>query len=126
MALDGEGRDRFAGRGDAVDDPLRPVRLDPDDDHGGDVRVGAGADQGAEVQLEIGAELQPAVWMRQRQDALDDPGHRLDRRVGQVVDRQHDDVVAAPDPAIGTHVSGKCPCDAHTQRCPFRLCTWTC
>ena len=86
--------------GDAVDDLLRPAVLDADDDDRGDVRVAAGADQRAEVQVEVGAELQPAVGMRDRQRALDVVRDRLGGGVGQVVDRQDDDVVAHADAAV--------------------------
>ena len=99
--------DRLAGGGDAVGDLLRPAVLDADHDHRGDVRVRAGADQGAEMQLEVGAELQPAVGMRHRQRALDVVRHRLRRGVGQVVDRQDDDVVAHADAAVLAPVAQK-------------------
>ena len=49
VLFDGKARHRFVGLGDAVDDALRPRRLDADDYNGSDVGVGAGADQGAEV-----------------------------------------------------------------------------
>ena len=91
---------RLAGRGDAVDDLLRPAVLDADHDDRGDVRVAAGADQRAEVQVEVGAELQPAVRMRDRQRALDVVRDRLGGGVRQVVDRQDDDVVAHADAAV--------------------------
>ena len=92
--------DRLAGRRDAVDDLLRPLLLDADDDDRGDVRIAAGADQRAEMQVEVGAELQPAVGMRDRQRALDVVRDRLAGRVRQVVDRQDDDVVAHADAAV--------------------------
>ena len=79
---------------------LGPAVLDADHDHGGDVGVGAGADQRAEVQIEVGAELQPAVGMRDRQRALDVVGDRLAGRVGEIVERQDDDVVAHADAAV--------------------------
>ena len=100
VALDAEADDGLAGRGDAVDDLLGPAVLDADDDDRGDVRVAAGADQRAEVQVEVGAELQPAVRVRDRQRALDVVGDRLGGGVGQVVERQDDDVVAHADAAV--------------------------
>ena len=100
VALDAEADDGLAGLGDAVDDALGPAVLDADHDHGGDVGVGAGADQRAEVQIEVRAELQPAVGMRQRQRALDVVGDRLAGGVGEVVERQDDDVVAHADAAV--------------------------
>ena len=100
VALDAEADHRLAGLGDAVDDALGPAVLDADHDHGGDVGIGAGADQRAEVQIEVGAELQPAVGMRQRQRALDVVGDRLAGRVGQIVERQDDDVIAHADTAV--------------------------
>ena len=92
--------DRLAGGGDAVDDALGPAVLDADHHDRRDVRVAAGADQRAEVQVEVGAELQPAVRMRNRHRALDVVRDRLGRGVGQVVDRQDDDVVAHADAAV--------------------------
>ena len=59
-----------------------------------------GADQRAEVEIEVGAELQPAVRMRNRQRPLDVVRDRFARGVGQVVDRQDDDVVAHADAAV--------------------------
>jgi hypothetical protein len=79
---------------------LRPAVLDADHHHGRHVGVAAGADQGAEVQIQVGAELQPAVGVRDRQRALDVVGHGLGRRVGQVVQRQDDDVVAHAHAAV--------------------------
>jgi hypothetical protein len=57
VQLDAETLHRLAGFRDAVDDLLRPLVLDADDDDGGHVRVAAGADQRAEMQVEVGAEL---------------------------------------------------------------------
>jgi len=57
MALDPETGDGLTGRANAVDDLLRPKRLDADNDAGGDIGVGTGADHGAKVQVEILAEL---------------------------------------------------------------------
>ena len=88
VQLDTEPGDRLAGGPDAVDHPACPLLLDADHHDRGDVRVGARADQRAEVQVEIGAELQPAVGMRERQRSLDVVGDRLARRIGQVVDRE--------------------------------------
>jgi hypothetical protein len=100
VQLDAEADHRLAGGGDAVDDLLRPAVLDADDDHRRHVRVAAGADQRAEVQVQVGAELQPAIGVRDRHRALDVVGHGLGGRVGQVVQRQDDDVVAHADAAV--------------------------
>ena len=100
VALDAEADDRLAGLGDAVDHPLGPAVLDADDDDGRHVGIGAGADQGAEMQVEVGAELQPAIGMRQRQRALDVVGHGLAGGIRQIVERQDDDVVAHADAAV--------------------------
>jgi hypothetical protein len=100
VALDAEAGDRLAGRGDAVDHLLRPAVLDADDDDCGDVRVRARADQRAEVQVEVGAELQAPVGVRDRERALDVVRDRFGGGVGQVVDREDDDVVADADAAV--------------------------
>jgi hypothetical protein len=100
LLLDREFRHRLAGLADAVGDPLGPARLDADHHDGGDVGVGARADHGAEMQFEILAELQAAIGMRDRQRALDVVGDSLAGGVGDVVDRQDDDVVAHADPAV--------------------------
>ena len=52
------------------------------------------------MQVEIGAELQPAIGVRQGQRALDVVGHRLAGRVGNIVERQDNHVVAHADPAV--------------------------
>jgi hypothetical protein len=100
ILLDGETLDRLAGLGDALDDLAGPARLDADDDDAGDVRIGAGADQRAEMQLQVGAELQAAIGVRDGQRALDVVGDSLRRRIGQVVHRQDDDVVADAHAAV--------------------------
>jgi hypothetical protein len=100
VQLDAEADHRLAGALDAVDDLLRPAVLDADHDHGRHVGVAAGADQRAEVQVQVGAELQPAVGVRDRHRALDVVRHGLGGRVGQVVQRQDDDVVADADAAV--------------------------
>ena len=82
--------------------------LDADHDDRGDVRIAARADQRAEVQVEVGAELQPAVRMRNRQRALDVVRDRFGRGVGQVVDRQDDDVVAHADAAVLAAITPEC------------------
>ena len=68
--------------------------------HGGHVGVAAGADQGAEVQIQVLAELQPAIGVRHRHRALDVVGHRLAGRVGEIIERQDDDVIAHADAAV--------------------------
>ena len=102
VAFDTKADYRLAGLLDAVDHDLGPAVLDADHDDGGDVRVGAGADQRPEVQVEVFAELQAAIGVRQRHRALDVVGHRLAGGVGEIVQRQDDDVVAHADPAILT------------------------
>ena len=47
VLLDAEAGDRLAGRRDALNDLLRPLILDADDDDRSDVRIAAGADQRA-------------------------------------------------------------------------------
>ena len=128
VPLDAEEGDRLAGGGDAVGHLLRPAVLDADHDDGRDVRVGAGADQGAEVQIEVGAELQPAVGMRQRQRPLDVVLDRLRGGVGQVVDRQDDDVVAHADAAVLALVAPESGfAEIHVyQRLVLTLCTCRC
>ena len=65
------------------DDLLRPLVLDADHDHRGDVRVASRADQRAEMEIEVGAELQAAVGMRNGDRALDVVRDRLGRGIGQ-------------------------------------------
>ena len=116
VALDAEADHRLAGGGDAFNHLLGPAVFNADDDHRRDVGVAAGADQGAEVQVEIGAELQPAVGVRDRQRTLDVVRHGLGRRVRQIVQRQDDDVVANADTAVLAPVaeeSGVFADDAH-------------
>ncbi len=108
VLLDAEAAHGLAGLGDAVDHLLGPFLLDADHHHRGHVGIRSGADQGAKVQIEVGAELQPPVGMRQRQRALDVVGDRLARRVGEVVDRQDDDVVAHADAAVLAFVAPEC------------------
>ena len=107
MLLDTETGDRLTGGGDAVDDLLGPATLDADDDDGCDVGIGAGTDEGTEMQLEVFTELQPAVGVGQRHGARNVIGHGLAGRVGQVIDRQDDDMVADPDTTVFAPVSGK-------------------
>jgi len=76
-----------------------------DDDDCGNVRIASRADQRAKVQVEVGSELQPPIRMRDRQHALDIVRDRFGRGIGQVVDGQHDHVVAHTDTAILAAVS---------------------
>jgi hypothetical protein len=52
------------------------------------------------VQVQVGAELQAAIGVRDGQRALDVVGDGLGRGVGQVVQRQDDDVVAHAHAAV--------------------------
>ena len=138
VAFDAEADHRLAGLGDAVDDTLGPAVLDADHDHRGDVRIGAGADQRLEVQVEVGAELQPAVGMRDRHRSLDGDGHRFGGGIGQVVERQDDDVVAHADAAVFAPIAaeggvlvdhchvGSSVVQAAYQRLVLMLWTWAC
>ena len=100
VLLDREPRHRLARLGDAVDDPRSPSRLDPNDDHSGDIGVGAGPDERAEEQLEVCPELQTPVRMRKGQSALNVMLHRLASCIGEIVERQDDDVVADADAPV--------------------------
>src|SRR5438876_5570793 len=111
MAFDAETEYRLAGLLDALDHASGPAFLDADHDDGGDIGIGAGADQRAEVKLEVGAELQPAVGMRQRERPLDAVLHRLRRGIREVVDRQDDDMVAHADAAVFAAVAQKLALD---------------
>ena len=108
VAFDGEALDRLAGLGDAVDHAAGPLRLDADDDDGGDVGIAAGADQGAEVQLQVFTELQAPIVVRQGQAALDVVRHLLAGGIGKVVQGQDDHVIADADPAVLAAVAEKC------------------
>src|SRR5690606_9382217 len=98
------------------------------------VRIGAGADQRLEVQVQVRTELQPAVGVGDRHRPLDRRRDRFGGRVGQVVQRQDDDVVAhAGAPVLATVApEGGVPVDyCHVgplayQRLVLMLCTWAC
>src|SRR3989442_44814 len=117
VAFEAEPESRLAGVLDALSHAGGPAFLDADHDPCGDVGIGAGADQRAEVKTEAGAELQPAVGMRQRERALDAVLHRLRRGVREVVDRQDDDMVAHADAAIFAAVAPEA-CFGQVHRLP--------
>ena len=94
VSFDRKAGYRFTGRGNTVDNLLRPPGLDTDDDAGRNVRVGAGADHRTEVKFEVLAELQPSVGMRQGDRSSNMGGDRLARSVGNIVERQNHDVIA--------------------------------
>jgi hypothetical protein len=100
VALDAEADHGLAGLGDAFHDPVGPALLDADDDDGGNVRIASGSDQSPEMQIEIGAELEPAVGVRQRQRSLDVVGDGLAGRIGKIVEREDHDVIAHADAAV--------------------------
>jgi len=108
VAFDAEADHRLAGGGDAVDHFFGPTVFNADHHHGRDVGVAARAYQRAKVQLQVGAELQAAVGVRNRHAALDVVGHGLRRSVGQVVQRQDDDVVAHADAAVLAAIAQEC------------------
>ena len=99
-AFDAEAGHRLAGLLDAVDDALGPAFLDADHHDRGDIGIGAGADQRAEKQIEVGAELQPAIGVRNGERALDLVGDQLAGGVGNIVERQNDHVIAHADAAV--------------------------
>lgn len=104
MLLNAEAHHRFARFGDTVNHLLGPAILDTDHHHRGNVRIAAGTDQRAEMQIQIGTKLQAAIRMWNRHRAFDVMRHRFGGGVGKIVDRQHDDVIADPDAAIGAAV----------------------
>ena len=108
VQLDAEALHRLACRRNAVDDLLRPLILDADDDDGRDIRIAARPDQRAEMQVEVGAELQPAVRMGNRQRSLDVMGDRLGGCVGKIIDRQDDHVIAHADTAVLASITVEC------------------
>jgi hypothetical protein len=125
VAFDAEADDGLAGRGDAVDHLLRPAVLDADDDDRGDVRIAAGANQGAKVQLEVGAELEPPVRVRDRERALDVVRDRLGGGVGEVVERQHEDVVANADAAVLAAKAEEARFPVHDRHGPVLTSAWS-
>ena len=100
MPLNAEADNRLAGGGDAIDHDLGPAILDTDDDHRRDIRVRPRADQGPEMQVEILAELQATIGMGNGENALDIAGNRLASRVREIIERQHQHVVAHADTAV--------------------------
>jgi hypothetical protein len=57
------------------------------------------------VQIQIGPKLQASVWMGQRHAALDVVRHRFGSRVGKIVQRQYDYVIANADAPVLSPVS---------------------
>src|SRR5215831_9472336 len=141
VALDAEADHGLAGFGNAVDHALGPAVLDADDDDGSHVRVGPGADQGPEEKVEVGAELQPAIGVRQRQCTLDVVGYRLAGGIGKIIERQDDHVVAHAHATVLASPAAKAQVASGTaafavgfgghdlgphQRLVLRFCTCTC
>jgi hypothetical protein len=56
--------------------------------------------QRTEMEIEIGPELEPTIGMGDGNGAFDVVLYRLDGGVGNVVDRQNQDVITNADPAI--------------------------
>src|SRR5262249_49070387 len=74
--------------------------------------------------------LQPPVRVRDRHHALDVVLYCLRCSIGQVVHRQHDDVVAHAHPAVLAHVASetclrKIDCHSH-HRFVLMFCTCAC
>jgi hypothetical protein len=105
VALDGEAGHGFAGRRNACDDTLGPVRLDAHDHRRRHVGVGAGADEGAEGEIEVGTVLQAAVVVWQRERTGNSMGDGLTHRVGEIIHRKNDHIIAHADAAIWAAVS---------------------
>ena len=100
MQFDAEAAYRLAGRSDAIDYLFGPAFFDANDHDRRDVGVGAGADQRAKVQIEIGTKLQSAIGMRDSHHSFDVVRNGFCGRVRQIVDRQHDHMVAHTNAAV--------------------------
>ena len=112
-ALDREPFDRLAGRLDAVDDLLRPPRLDADDDGSGDVGVAPRADHRPEEQIQVFAELKPTVRVRQRQRPRHHCRYLFGAGVGDVIHGQDDHMIAYADAPVGPAIRHDFSIDCH-------------
>ena len=61
MLLDTEAGHWLAGRGNAIDDFLRPAFFTTDDHHGCNIGIADCADQHAKMQIKIFPKLQPTI-----------------------------------------------------------------
>jgi hypothetical protein len=52
------------------------------------------------MQVQVGTELQSAIRVWNREDALDVVGNRFGSGIGQVIDRQDENMVANTDAAV--------------------------
>src|SRR5439155_27214750 len=103
--------------------------LDADDHGGGDIGIAANARQGAEGQLEVFAKLKPPVSVGQGHGALNQRGDTFGGRVGDVIHRQNDDVIADAVAAIGAAKAGEFKilgCNHTLHLRVLTLWTWTC
>ena len=101
-----ENGNRLACLGNAIDDPLRPARLDTDDNHGGNIGIGTGADHCPEMQLKVFTKLQPAISMRQGHCALDIVC-RFTGSVRDIINRQDCDIITDANAIIFTPIAKK-------------------
>ena len=60
------------------------------------------------MQIEVGAELQPAIGMRNGHRALDVVGDGFAGRVGKIIQRQDDDMIANAHASVLATISQKC------------------
>ena len=128
ILFDGEAFHRFAGLRDAFNNAPGPARFNANHHHASDIRVGPRADKRAEMQIKIGAELQAAIGVRNRERALDIIGNSFAGRVGKIVHRQDDDMVAHTHAAIfaaPAFEGGAFQINAHGAYHRFVLTLWT-
>ena len=107
MLLDRKTLHGFTGLGDAIDDACGPARFNADHDNSRYVWIGTGTDERSKMQFKILSKLKAPVMMGKRQGAFDVVGDGFTGGVGEIVQRQDDDMVANTDPTVLAAVAPK-------------------
>ena len=105
LLFDGKFSNRLARCANTFGDAVCPIRFDPDDNNSGNIWVCACANHRTEMQIQIFTKLQTTIGMRQGQRTLYIVRHGLDRRIGNIVHWQNNDMITNADTTILAAVS---------------------
>jgi len=100
VAFDAKAHNGLSSRRNSINDALGPAILNADHHHRGNIWVAAGANQCLKVEIQVRAKLKASVRMGDRHGALDGHCNGLCGSIGEIIERQDDDVIADTDTLV--------------------------